>query len=177
LWKLIGETPWLDWLLLTKRPQNIRRMVPSEWLSRPRHNVWYGTTAETQKWLDIRAEFLVDLPAAVTFISAEPIIEKIDFHNWIGYYPVYENKVPGGAGLQGGSKGGAFNRLAGSDLEIESKKMEQMAGEDGANPLSEKESGERYRKVSPSSGDVSEIPGLCVSPPSSLEVFQRKDSS
>src|SRR4029077_12868403 len=111
LWKLIGETPWLDWLLLTKRPQNIRRMVPSEWLSRPRHNVWYGTTAETQKWLDIRAEFLVDLPAAVTFISAEPIIEKIDFHNWIGYYPVYENKVPGGAGLQGGFKGGAFTHV------------------------------------------------------------------
>jgi protein gp37 len=28
LWKLIGETPYLDWLLLTKRPQNIESMVP-----------------------------------------------------------------------------------------------------------------------------------------------------
>src|SRR4051812_42185869 len=30
LWALIAETPWLDWLLLTKRPQNIGGMVPWE---------------------------------------------------------------------------------------------------------------------------------------------------
>src|SRR5687767_5634241 len=28
LWPLIERTPWLDWLLLTKRPQNIQRMAP-----------------------------------------------------------------------------------------------------------------------------------------------------
>src|SRR5437764_7892645 len=28
LWLLIECTPWLDWLLLTKRPQNISAMVP-----------------------------------------------------------------------------------------------------------------------------------------------------
>lgn len=86
LWKLIGDTPQLDWLLLTKRPQNIRRMVPAEWLSQPRHNVWYGTTAETQKWLDIRAEFFVDLPAAVTFVSAEPLMEPLWIRRWTKHY-------------------------------------------------------------------------------------------
>ena len=29
LWNTIGSTPFLDWLLLTKRPENIRRMIPS----------------------------------------------------------------------------------------------------------------------------------------------------
>src|SRR5438128_54370 len=29
LWALIAETPFLDWLLLTKRPQNIAKMLPS----------------------------------------------------------------------------------------------------------------------------------------------------
>jgi protein gp37 len=28
LWALIEDTPQLDWLLLTKRPQNIQRMLP-----------------------------------------------------------------------------------------------------------------------------------------------------
>lgn len=31
LWKLIRETPWLDWLILTKRPQNIASMLPADW--------------------------------------------------------------------------------------------------------------------------------------------------
>lgn len=82
LWGVIKGTPWLDWLLLTKRPQNIRRMVPAEWLRTPAGNVWYGTTAETQKWLDIRAEFFVDLPATVKFISAEPLMESLYIRRW-----------------------------------------------------------------------------------------------
>ena len=32
LFALIEETPHLDWLLLTKRPQNVRSMVPLRWL-------------------------------------------------------------------------------------------------------------------------------------------------
>src|ERR1700719_3859010 len=44
LWQLIEETPSLDWLLLTKRPQNIAKMVPwdREWPT----NLWRGTTVE-----------------------------------------------------------------------------------------------------------------------------------
>src|SRR5262245_11351705 len=42
LWTTIARTPALDWLLLTKRPQNYRRLVPGEILALP--NVWPGTT-------------------------------------------------------------------------------------------------------------------------------------
>jgi protein gp37 len=52
LWKLIAATPALDWLLLTKRPQNIARMLPADW-SGWRH-VWLGATAENQHELDRR---------------------------------------------------------------------------------------------------------------------------
>jgi protein gp37 len=31
LWPLIGLTPWLDWQLLTKRPENMRRFAPEAW--------------------------------------------------------------------------------------------------------------------------------------------------
>src|SRR5262245_49470954 len=33
LWALIERTPWLDWLLLTKRPENIWKMYPPRWLT------------------------------------------------------------------------------------------------------------------------------------------------
>ena len=41
LWQLIRDTPNLDWLLLTKRPQNIARMLPYGW-SDGWPNVWLG---------------------------------------------------------------------------------------------------------------------------------------
>jgi protein gp37 len=74
MWELIEETPYLDWLLLTKRPQNIRRMIPAEWLHHPRPNVWLGTSAESDEWLERRAWHLLSVPAVVHFISAEPLV-------------------------------------------------------------------------------------------------------
>lgn len=75
LFNLIEKwTPWLDWLLLTKRPANILRMVPNEWRSQFPSNVWIGTTAEDQHWLDVRARYLADVPAIVRFLSYEPAL-------------------------------------------------------------------------------------------------------
>ena len=78
LWKLIEQTSNLDWLLLTKRPWAITNMVPKNWLDNPRSNVWYGTTAENQEWADKRIPFLLNVPASVRFISAEPLLGPID---------------------------------------------------------------------------------------------------
>ena len=39
LFELIRETPQLDWLLLTKRPENIRKMLPLDWMD-GYPNVW-----------------------------------------------------------------------------------------------------------------------------------------
>jgi protein gp37 len=72
LWSLIEGTSHLDWLLLTKRPQNIARMAP--WGNHWPDNVWLGTTAETQKHADGRIPVLLESPARVHFISAEPLL-------------------------------------------------------------------------------------------------------
>jgi protein gp37 len=79
LYGLIEATPMLDWLLLTKRPQNIAKMLPADWLSHPRPNVWFGTTVESNEYI-WRAEHLVDVPAAVRFISYEPAIGPLNVH-------------------------------------------------------------------------------------------------
>jgi protein gp37 len=80
LWELIRNTPWLDWLLLTKRPQHIATMVP--WAARWPENVWIGTTVENQKYADIRIPFLLQHNAAVRFVSVEPLLGPVDLSAW-----------------------------------------------------------------------------------------------
>jgi protein gp37 len=53
LFGLIRECNKLDWLVLTKRPENIQKMLPSDWRD-GYSNVWLGTTAEDQTGFDMR---------------------------------------------------------------------------------------------------------------------------
>ena len=79
LWKLIDETPWLTWLLLTKRPENIARMVPVEWMTSGfPSNVWAGTTVEDQRRAEERLPHLARIPAPVRFLSCEPLLGYVD---------------------------------------------------------------------------------------------------
>jgi protein gp37 len=73
LFDLIRATPSLDWQLLTKRPQNIAKMLPPDW-GDGYHNVWLGATAEDQTRYRQRWPVLDRIPASVRFISYEPAI-------------------------------------------------------------------------------------------------------
>ncbi|MBB3040177.1 DUF5131 family protein [Hoyosella altamirensis] len=44
----------------------------------PLPNVWLGVSTEDQKWADIRIPALLDTPAALRFISAEPLLGPLD---------------------------------------------------------------------------------------------------
>ena len=80
LWHLIGTTPWLDWLVLTKRPENIPRMLPKDWgLGYP--NVWLGTSVENQHYAELRIPLLATVYAAVHFLSVEPLLGPIMFNS------------------------------------------------------------------------------------------------
>lgn len=82
LFALIRETPWLDWQLLTKRPQNVLAMLPADW-GDGYENVWLGCTAEDQKRADERLPILISIPAKIRFVSYEPALEAVDFSSWI----------------------------------------------------------------------------------------------
>lgn len=73
LWNLINCTPNLVWQLLTKRPENIARMMPwGKW-----SNVWLGVSVEDQEYtwrLDALAEAREHIECPVGFISAEPLL-------------------------------------------------------------------------------------------------------
>lgn len=84
LFALIRATPNLDWLLLTKRPQNIAKMLPIatvDFSPFPWPNVWLGTTAEDQAHYDQRWGHLSKIPAAVRFISYEPALGPLKLIN------------------------------------------------------------------------------------------------
>jgi protein gp37 len=102
LFGLIDTTPNLDWLLLTKRPENIRKMTFG---SKPklstalkhkagtpeaniwhRNNVWLGTTVENQEQADKRTPELLkcaDL-SPVLWLSIEPMLGEIDLGTCLG---------------------------------------------------------------------------------------------
>lgn len=80
LWRLIASMRDLDWLLLTKRPENITRMLPTGW-GDGWPNVWLGTTVENQKQANQRIPPLLDVPAARRFLSVEPMLGAIALRN------------------------------------------------------------------------------------------------
>ena len=73
LFALIRKCKRLDWLILTKRPQNIVKMLPSDW-GRGYPNVWLGMTAENQVYFDQRWGILQNIPAWIKFVSYEPAL-------------------------------------------------------------------------------------------------------
>ena len=72
LFGLIDQTPYLDWLLLTKRPQDANQLY-GNW-----NNVWLGASIENQATADERIPHLLRHPAAVHFLSCEPLLGPID---------------------------------------------------------------------------------------------------
>lgn len=112
LLKLIHDTPNLDWLLLTKRPENWHiRMAQCldeigkregfprdgspgpfgdamvEWLQGTAFpkNIWIGASVENQKVADERIPELLKIPAAVRFLSVEPMLGPIEFPDHLGW--------------------------------------------------------------------------------------------
>jgi protein gp37 len=80
LFKLIDKTPHLDWMLLTKRPENILKMWPDD---KRRENVWLGTSVENQEYADKRIPELLNCRhlSPVLFLSCEPLLGPIEFSN------------------------------------------------------------------------------------------------
>lgn len=58
--------------------ERVRALWPDAGVPWPLPNVWIGTSVENQTWAEERIPFLLDLPASVRFISAEPLLAPID---------------------------------------------------------------------------------------------------
>lgn len=101
LMELIGQTPHLDWMLLTKRPKVLKERLEdpacrAAYLHGRRAagmkdsltswrfpNIWVGTTAEDQKMADLRIPQLLAIDAVIHFVSCEPVLGPVDLSKFL----------------------------------------------------------------------------------------------
>jgi protein gp37 len=82
-WNMIRMCSSLTWLILTKRPQNILKMLPDDWVDGWDHVV-LGVSVENQTEADRRIPILLAVPARRRFISFEPLLDAITLHpEWL----------------------------------------------------------------------------------------------
>lgn len=88
VWDVFFDCPQHTFLLLTKRPQNALAFY--EWMSefeyrKPDYpNIWIGGSVSTQKDADKIIPEILQIPAAVRFVSVEPMLGEMDIQEWIG---------------------------------------------------------------------------------------------
>jgi protein gp37 len=132
LFDLIEKTPNLNWMLLTKRENQIEKRIRKAWLDKPRENVWLGVTAENQRRAEERIPVLLEVPAVVHWISAEPLLGPINFMPFMkgASRRVTDDGIdaPDGAVIGGEERGGeSWFRKKGIDWVI-------VGGESGDSP-------------------------------------------
>jgi protein gp37 len=97
VWAVMSLTPQHTYQILTKRPKRMRSLLNSHlfpWVvgrkrigfgandytpaPHPLPNVWLGVSVEDQRRADERIPALLDTPAAVRFLSCEPLLGPVD---------------------------------------------------------------------------------------------------
>lgn len=78
LFVLIEDTPNLDWLLLTKRPENVAKFLSRFDDYDLPGNVWVGTSVENQEQANKRIPELLKIPASTHFLSMEPLLGRVN---------------------------------------------------------------------------------------------------
>jgi len=79
-------------------------MLPTDWGEGWPH-VWLGTTTENQEEANRRIPHLVAIPAAVRFLSVEPMLEPVDITPWL-VLPSHDKRAPISWIIVGGESGG-----------------------------------------------------------------------
>jgi len=108
LFDLIEKTSNLTWLLLTKRPHNIKKMLRPSLVGAA--NIWLGTTVESPAYL-WRAERLVEHSLAhVRFVSMEPLLESVNIAPYLS-----KANEPGIDWVIAGCESGTNSRITSAD--------------------------------------------------------------
>jgi protein gp37 len=171
-WEIIRATPQHTYQILTKRPERMDVNLPPGW---PFPNVWLGVSVENQKMADRRIPILLQTPAVVRFISAEPLLGPIDFLPYLPYNPVYEKQTQRGVCLSGGQGRRHQDSEGWNDLEGEEKGMGPLETAGGESRLRGHEGRARLRGILPSSSDDRWQESLLSGPQTSLVTLQGSD--
>lgn len=88
----MAQTPRHTYQVLTKRPKRMQRLLTAwnqsgltlrEGWGAVLPNVWLGVSVENQHFADERIPLLLQTPAAVRFISAEPVLDAVNLSRFL----------------------------------------------------------------------------------------------
>lgn len=77
IFQIIHDCNWHTFILLTKRPIRMKQYLDTVF-GWPFPNVWVGCTVCNQEEADEKIPILLQIPAAVRFISFEPLLSRIN---------------------------------------------------------------------------------------------------
>ena len=85
VWGIMKACPQHLFIVLSKRAQLMKYRLECYVypLIAPLPNVWLGVTAENQEQVDKRIPVLLQIPAAVHFVSVEPMLSEIEIHEYL----------------------------------------------------------------------------------------------
>ncbi|MCP4515067.1 MAG: phage Gp37/Gp68 family protein [Delftia sp.] len=85
VWNVMAESTAHTFQVLTKRPRRMRLHSLRRWGLGPQvlPSVWLGASAENQETLDERVPHLLRTPAAVRWLSCEPLLGPLDLRPWL----------------------------------------------------------------------------------------------
>lgn len=82
VWDIMATAPQHIFQILTKRPVRMYSLSVLGLNDPPLPNVWMGTSVENQETADERIPFLLETPAAVRWLSCEPLLGPIELLNF-----------------------------------------------------------------------------------------------
>ena len=141
----------------------------------PLRNVHVGVSAENQKWADIRVPALLATPAAVRWISAEPLLGPINLSLWFGDGDGVSAE-PGERSLRGGPAGRIGDRSARPSLEDCGPAGSALVGRLAPDSVRAPACGERHGQISPGPRDVRGPSGARPGTSPGMAALQRSDT-
>jgi protein gp37 len=94
---LVRDTPHLDWLFVTKRPENVLGTFGRVGLHDVKEtlpNIWMGASVENMAVARTRIPALQEIDVTVRFLSVEPMLEELDLSFWLNIYKPAEARTP-----------------------------------------------------------------------------------
>lgn len=123
-WQSMAYRDDVIWQVLTKRPERALDFFNAygyQYQLGGEPHIWLGVTAENQRTADERIPILLDIPAAVRFVSVEPMLGPVDLDCYLGYNTQMEAKQneQRGCALRDGGAGRVGDRRCWAHLENE----------------------------------------------------------
>ncbi len=161
-------------LVLTKRPGRMKKVFDACNHSEIIPNIWLGVTAENQEMADERIPILLQIPAAVRFVSVEPMLGPVEITKYLGGNNEAE---VGTIGLPGCKDGRIRNRQRRASMEGCGQEVGSVEPKNPNHTLRPEESGKSNGQLLTSEGNGRLREGECFGAPFGMEAFQRPDSS